>query len=757
MSYAPLLSFSDKPMSEFLHDASFYIRDSKYVNNYVRQMATGLAIEFGISIDEAISDIQRWKAEGRFVGCETPKISYFTKDRNDDRIHGESTLTEYLDTCVKNKHILVPTFTAYLASEVRRSPLSAYIVDNVSKRAKAKKISQKARAENDFALFFLKDVEQKNKKENNNSMSGLFSAESSIFFNDTGHNTLTSITRSMASVANALNERIIGGNRHYRDLNSAINNTLAIIESTDMKEVRSVLDEYGLRGPTKEELMSVYRRSMRYYTFDHTVYAKLKPLIEGMTEEQRAAVAYSQDLYHVKKFNRGAVHELLTEFSKAEITQHYEDPAAFIHKQDELTVSFAHQVCLEEMRGRGKDYNGKYKADHPDVKAGKVQAGDRRVPEETVQLVANVCANINKNIARYKNFFKVFFLTRTVPNNTAFIQDMVRTTVVLSDTDSTMFSVDQWVMDYFGKLDFTSRGFAVAGTIAFISSQVNAHCLAVLSGNMGVSADLIFKLSMKPEFVFPVFIQSPVAKHYFTAKLVCEGDVYAELDMEIKGVHNRNSAIPDSVNDTSHTRMRATIERIMSGRKLSMREEIASMCEQERNILTSLQLGSPEFYKRTSIKTPNSYSVEDPIKNSIYAFHTLWMQVYAKKYGALPEPNYDVVKVPTKLKTKTKFNQWLNSWHDQEMANHFRAWMIDHKKTTLKTMYFSVDFLEGNGLPEEVLGIVDYDKIVLDLTMTRRLMLDSFGLTPRPDYLVSSYGVEPNNSRDLNEEAEVTA
>lgn len=732
-------------MSEFLHDVDFYIRDSKYVNNYVRQMATGLSIEFGIPLEEAIADIQRWQSEGRFTNCETPRITYFTKDRNDDRITGESTLAEYLDTCVKSEHILVPTFTAYLSPKVRQSPLSAYIGDNVVKRSKAKKISQKARAENNFALFFLKDVEQKNKKENNNSLSGLFSAESSIFFNDTGHNTLTSITRSMASIANALNERIIGGNRHYRDVNSAINNTLAIIESTDMKQVRAVLDEYGLRGPTKEELMGLYKRSMRYYTFDHTVYAKLKPLVDNMSEEQRAAVAYSQDLYHVKKFNRGMMMELLTEFSKSEIVERYEDPVAFIHKQDELTVSFAHQVCLEEMRGRGKDYNGRYKATDPDVKSGKVKEGDRRVPEETVQLVANVCANINKNIARYKNFFKVFFLTRTVPNNTAYIQDMVRTSVVLSDTDSTMFSVDQWVMDYFGKLDFTSKGFAVAGTIAFISSQVNAHCLAILSGNMGVGKDLIFKLSMKPEFAFPVFVQSPVAKHYFTAKLVCEGDVYAELEMEIKGVHNRNSAISDKVNDVSHAWMKSRIMKIMRGEKLSSREEISSICEQENSILTSLKLGSPEFYKRTSIKTPSSYSVEDPVKNSIYAFHTLWMQVYAPKYGPMPEPNYDVVKVPTKLKTKTKFNEWLNSWHDQAAADRFRAWMVDHRKSTLKTMYFSVDYLEASGLPEEVLSIVDYDSIALDLTMTRRLMLDSFGLTPRPGYLVSSYGVDPRN------------
>lgn len=729
-------------MGAFLREADFYTSDSpNLVSNYVNQMATGLSIEFGISHAEAVAKIQQWRKEGRFTDFQNPRIDFFTKNELDDRIHDSSNLLGYIKTCVREKHILTPTFTAYYSPEKRESPISAYVADNVSKRSKAKKISQQAKAAKDFALFFLKDVEQKNKKENNNSLSGLFSAESSIFANDTGHNTLTSITRSMASIANALNERIIGGNRHYRDLNSAVNNTLAMIESSNIDEIRETMNHYGLKAPTVDELMKVYERSMRYYTFDITVYGRLKSLVKNMTDEQRAIVAYSQDLYHLKKFNPGFVRQLLTDFSKSERVKEFEDPVGFIHKQDELTVSFAHQVCLDEMRGRGKNYTATYKEDNQLVKAGKVNAGDPVVPPETVQLVANVCENIENSVKKYQKLFHTFFLTKTVPNNTAFIQDMVRTTVVLSDTDSTMFSVDQWVMDYFGKLDFSSKGFAIAGTVAFISSQVNAHCIAVLSGNMNVSKDKIFKLSMKPEFAFPVFIQSPVAKHYFTAKLVCEGDVYAELEMEIKGVHNRNSAIPNSINDTSHARMLDTIKRIMGGNKLSMREEIQSVVDQENAIRKSLELGSPEFFKRSSIKKPQSYSVEDPVKNSVYAFHTLWMQVFAPLYGEIAEPEYDIIKVPTKLSSKSKFNKWLEGLQDQAFAQRFRQWMSDHNKSTLKTLYFSTDYVEAAGLPVEILSIVDFDKIILDLTYTRRMMLDSFGMTPRPNLLVSSSNI----------------
>ena len=705
-------------MSTFLREVDFYGRDSNFFNNYLKQMATGLSIEFGLSKEEALEKIRGWQKEGRFTKLEKPVVEYFTKDDNDDRITGSMDLFSYIGTCVKERHILVPTFTAYFAPDVRESPLSGYVGDNVTKRAKAKKASQAAFAEKNVLLGFMKDAEQKNKKENNNSLSGLKSAESSIFQNDTGHNTLTSITRSMASVANALNERIIGGNRHYRDINSAINNSLAIIETTDLNQVRITMAKYGMRAPTVDELMSVYEHSMKFYVFDFYCYAIIKELVVKMTDEQRAIVAYSQDLYHVKVFNREMCHGMLAEFAHAEIIEHFEEPAKFIYSQDELTSSFAHQVCIDAptIRGNGKKYD--------------------KMDPQTVQLIANVCKNIETKIEKYRDFFHTFFLTRTVPNNTAYIQDMVRTTVVLSDTDSTMFSVDQWVMDYFGKLDFTGRGFAIAGTVAFISSQVNAHCIAILSGNMGVPKHNIFRLSMKPEFGFPVFFQSPVSKHYFTAKLICEGSVYEELDMEIKGVHNRNSAISDVLNDETHAMMKRVIEDIMKGKGISLGWEVKDLIRVEDNILESLRGGSPEFFKRTSIKTPHSYSVEDPVKKSIYAFHTLWMQVFSQKYGEVPEPNYEVVKVPTTLKTKTRFNKWLESFKDQAMADRFRQWMVDHNKSTLKTLYFSIDHLEGSGMPEEVVDIIDYNKIVLDLTLARRMALDSFGYTPRPDYRI---------------------
>lgn len=704
-------------MSAFLRPVDFYTRDSDFISNYARQMATGLSIRYGITVEQALEKIRQWKKEGRLT-MENPIVGYFTKNSVGDRIHETTTLTAYIKDTISNKEIIVPTFTCYQNHTVEESPIAGYVDFNVKRRSVNKKASQKAKAEGNLDVAFNKDCEQRNNKENNNSLSGLFAAEASIFQNDTGHNTLTSITRSMASIANALNERIIGGNRHYRDIHVALNNSFALIESSDMQQVQEVLETFNLRAPTVQELMEVYRHSMENYIYDNQVYKTLLPIVEKMNGLQRAIVAYSQDLYHLKKFNRETIFKLLEDFTRRDIIERFEDPIKFIHSQDELTVSFAHQVCLKEVQGKGKAYE--------------------KMSPETVQLVANVCKHIEAAIKKYRLFFETFFLTKTVPCSTAFIQDMRRNTCVLSDTDSTIFSVDQWVLDYFGKLDFSSKGFAIAGAVAFIASQVNAHCLGVLSGNMGVSKDKIHELQMKPEFVFPVFVQSPVAKHYFTAKLVCEGNVYAELEMEIKGVHNRNSALPDEVNKETHTRMENLIKEVMDGKQIRINEEIGDLIRIENEIRESLLKGELTYLKRVSIKTPSSYSVKDPVKNSIYCYHTLWQQVFAPKYGALPEPEYSVVKIPLTTDSAKKLKSWVQSFQDKAMAARFEQWIEDHGKNAMKTFYLSADHASAFGLPEELIPVFNLDRIILDITMARRMLLDSLGFSLKPETLVST-------------------
>lgn len=704
--------------SAFLQSKEFYTRNINPIGHYIQQMAVGLSLKNGISVEQAKAFIVNKIKNKEFPGMKDPVVEFFGRDHNLDRTKEEMPLSHFLQDVIKNSQVLVPTFTAYCSTKEDQSPLSTFIGANVKIRSIAKKASQQAKAEGKLELAFSKNIEQANKKENNNSLSGSFATESSVFENDTGHNTLTSITRSMASIGNALNERMLGGNRHYRNKNIAFSNILAIISSMDEEAVVKAMTMFGLHYPTPEDFMEVLRHSMRFYVFDKVVYKDLHDFAKKMSPVQRAAVVYNQDLYHLRKFNEGFVRKMLEDFSRIDRTQVLEDPIKDVRSRDGATVNYGHQVVIFEVQGFGHDYH--------------------KMPVETQHAVANVCANIDNQVQNYKTLISAFFLTKTVPNSTAFIQDMVRQDVVLSDTDSTMFSIDEWVNWYFGDLRFSQEAYAIAGAVMFMSTQCIAHCLAILSCNMGVADEHLFTLSMKPEYVFPVFVQSPVAKHYFTAKLVEEGKVFKDIVMEIKGVHNKNSALPPTIIGPAQELMEQIIRDIMAGKKISNNANIKEVADLERKIIASLRSSSVEFLKRSNIKEASAYGRNALESN--FAHHTLWQEVFAPTYGSIDPPPYDVIKVPTTLTSPSIYKAWLDGMKNQKLAERMRGWSERHNKKQMPTFYFHLDKILSSAIPEEVIEVIDYRKIVLDLTNVRRMLLDSLGFPVRSEFLLTELG-----------------
>lgn len=702
----------------FLKDKSFYNRDINPLRNYVSQMATALSVSNGVSFEEAKAFIENAMRTKQFKKLHDPMVEFFGRDENGDRTREELPLTHYIRDTVQKKQILVPTFTCYVHPDEDKSPLSVFIGVNVATRAKAKHAAQEAEGRGDMETYFFQNVAQTNKKENNNSLSGSFATDSSVFENDTGHNTLTSITRSMASIGNALNERMIGGNRHYRNKNIALNNIIAIVHTADYASIDEAVAKFNLHLPTPEEVVDVIKHSMRFYVFDKQVYQDLLTFVQKLTPQQRAAVVYNQDFFHIRKYNPEFVRSMLDKFSAIDFTARFEDPIKIIKGSDGLTVNYAHQVCIEMVKGLAKDYS--------------------KMSEETQHALAYVCQNIDSCVDNYRSVINAFFLTKTTPNSTAYIQDMVRQDVVLSDTDSTMFSVDEWVDWYFGKLDFSQKGYGVAGAVMFMSTQCIAHCLAILSGNMGVADEHLYTLQMKPEFVFPVFVQSPVAKHYFTAMLVKEGAVYKDIRMEIKGVHNKNSALPASIIEPVHARMEELIRKVMQGEKVSIEKEIKDVADIERTIIESLKNSEVDYLKRGNLKEASAYGTGP--ESSPYAHHVLWEKVFAPKYGEIEPPPYDVVKVPTILTSPTKFKKWISEMLDRDLAARLEAYSTEFNKKQMPTFFFSSDQVISQSIPQEVIDVIDYRKIVLDLTNVRRMLLDSLGFPVRVNYLLSELG-----------------
>ena len=715
-------------MSEnlFLKPQDFYKRDINPLSQYVQQTSFYLSKMSGKPIADCKSIVIKNLQERKFENQRDPVVTYFERDDNLDRSKQQIHLSKYIQEVVKNEEIIVPTFTTYVPTKVRKSLLVGFIDSNVKLRSKAKKAAHKAEADNRTDDYIMLNNEQTNRKLYNNSMSGAFAAGGSIVNNPTGHNTLTSVIRTVSSMGNSSNEKIIMGNRHYHTPEVTLNNIISITSTLNIQEFDDVMKKYSLHYPTVQETIDCIHYSTDLYWVDPKAFAKIQNFVNALNPLERAAFVYTADFYHLRILNQDFIRGFLSKISRKLNGSFYPEidcldvPSLIsrIYKFDEQIVNYAHQVCMKEVKGFGKDYE-------------KIQIDD-------LKILAATCLGIENFIIEHKDFIFAIFLTANVPSSSAYITNMIRRTVVLSDTDSTMFSVDDWIKWYRGSLIFDDQSYAVAGAVMFIATQCIAHCLAIFSANMGVEKEKLYMLAMKPEFVFPLHCQTSVAKHYFASIAVKEGNVYAKHKTEIKGVGLKNSAAPKSLIKDSQAKMLEIMETIHAGGKISIVNELVRVSRIETKIRDSLLSGDIEFYKKSKIKEAEAYARS--AEESPYVHYLFWESVFAPRYGPSEPPPYGVIKIPLTTENPTLLKQWVNSIKDLELQERLKAWIVKYNKKYMGTIYLSSQYVLSHGIPEEIKLAINFKKIALELTSQDRMVLETLGYYPKVNWLISELG-----------------
>lgn len=699
----------------FLRPAEFYQRTINPISQYATQSAFYLHRMTGYSMEYCRDYTIKGIKERKFDDIRDPQIDFFHRGENGDRKEDSYKLSHYINSVVSEDLILAPTFTAYVKPGVIKSLLAGFTDKNKKLRSVAKKAAAAAKAEGKMDLFIIKNNEQDNKKRYNNSLSGCFVAGGSVVRNPTAHSTLTSITRTVGSLGNASNEKIISGNRHYRNADITLDNLIAICTLFDRDELLKAITEFGLKFPTVEETIRCIKYSSDLYWNDHTAFRRIITFLEKLEPLELAAIVYTGDFYHLRQLNDGFVHRFVTQLARKVKGVVVPNAMDVVRNTDEMVMNYAHQVCMTEVKGIGKKYE--------------------KLSEFDLNTLAATALNIERVVEEHRSLINAIFLSKIIPASTAYIPNLIRRTVVLSDTDSTMFSMDEWVNWYFNELRFDDEGFALSGAIMFVATQSIAHTLAIFSANMNVERSDLFTLAMKPEYVFPVFAQSAVAKHYYTITYVKEGSVYEKPEMEIKGVHLKNSAAPKEIVKAAAAKMEEILLSVMAGKKISIIDNLKNVMALEKTIIDSLSSGQVQYLKTSKIKEAAAYALDE--MKSPYQHHQLWLDVFVPKYHIYEHPTYSVFKIPTKLTNKSKVAKWLASMEDRQLAERMGSWLKRYNKSTLGTMYVSVQYAKSYGIPKEIVDILDMKKIVLDLTNAHRMILGTLGFFGKTGWLIT--------------------
>lgn len=706
-------------LNPFKPDVSTYTRKITPVADYVEQGAFYLHTKHPeVPLEECAQWIRESLKNRTFPNVRDPKVSYLKRADNGDRAKEECTLTQYIGNVIREEEILAPTMTTYTNAKKNPSLLAAFIKDNVKKRGIFKKQMFVYKAAKEKLKEFFADCDQRNTKLSNNAVSGAHASASTPLYNQTSHSTLTSNCRMTSGYGNANNEKLLSGNRHYFDPDIVLNNITSIVTHTDYVNLESVMTKYSLVYPDVQQTLECIQYSTDLYWFSPDKMLEIKDYLRLLTPIQRAAFVYTGDLYHVAKFNEAFMHRFIGELSYRP-TLKYMGPLTFdpaknnalkeIGKYNEDYVNCAKQICSELVAGVGKKYD-------------KMMEQGR---EDDLRILMATVVNVDSTIHKYADFIKATMVTDNVPAAVPYFPTSIRRAALTSDTDSTIFTVQDWVKWKTGKMTFDPGAIAVGATMIFLSSQAIIHILARMSKNAGIAEEDLHTIAMKNEYYFPLFAPTSVSKHYYAIKSCQEGDVFAELEKEIKGVHLKSSNAPKKITKAAQDLMIKIVTDIYEGRKISLLETLKYVADVEREVLRGLKAGEPSYYRLGQVHPAASYKLEK--ERSPYFQYMLWKEVFAPKYGDFGEPPYVVIKVATTMKSPTLYRAWVASIEDEALRMRLEAFMARNNKATLGSIYVPIDATLGAGIPDEIMQVTNTRRIVGDICTVFYYILETLG------------------------------
>lgn len=694
-------------MDHFLLAPEEYKRDLDVLGNYVRDNALMLHKRTGKPIEQCREFIKRQISKGGPHQIKNPVCTIVDKDANGDRFVRKTGYLNYLKNIQDKNLICAPSMTTYLQPSVKQSELGVYINGNLALRKQAKQEMFDAEMAGNMILYAIKKNEQTSHKIFNNGISGMQAIGSTPMCLPSAHSSLTSGCRSATSYGNTTIERFVAGSRHYWSPECVKTNIVSIIGHTDYDRLMTTMNKYGLVCPTADDIVDLIEYSTSLYWRSESSMLSIRELVGTLTEWERAAFAYTGDFYHLRKFNDGFVRTMMDALSKT-VKGSHPDPIPVCKKMKGDYKALVTILCAEVTTGKTLD----------DLIKEDNQAA--------LSQLALTFESLMSSLDAYHDIIRTFWTTRNVPGNVSKTRDIVRRAVVASDTDSCLFTVREWVEWRNGKAEFDEACQSTWHTTVFLTCQLITHTLACMTAGMGVMGEDVKKVVMKNEFAFPVFCRTNRAKHYYAAMSACEGNVYAKLKTETKGVGFLDSNSPPAIIEESGGYIKTIIDSVYQHGGFHMKPILQSMAATERSVVESIKRGETTYLKTAYVKPKEGY--KNPMSANYFSAE-VWEQAFAPKYGNYDALPFRGVRVSLELESKTAMKSWIDGIEDGPMRQALSDVYFGNGKDKVSSIVLPLDVLGRNGgIPEEILRITNLRKLAFNTVSPFYLVQDSLGL-----------------------------
>lgn len=666
-----------------------YESDRSLIKHAIDQFSMVVGRSNGLPEDEVRSNLIEYFKDHRDQ-YKSRRAKVIVKNKVEDREVKIIPLSSVFKHVQEKNYHFSPSMVAYKNSDEEECVNSIGTRLFIDNRSYYKGLMQKARDVGDNENRDKYKEIQNAFKIFNNAQSGAMSSEGTPINNKTGHTSLTSTCRCLTSTANLINEQFIAGNRFYNTPENTLQAIVARLKVTDYKKLETVMNKYELHYASTDDVMArVEYCSSRYWTSDKHMKI-IRTFLEGLSSLERSAILYNLDLVSLYQHNTKFMNQFFDEWV------HIADP--------------------EEGKGE-EDY---LKPDNGD----KYVLCVSKLPRKPAKVVINALNSHHDYVEKkYSDFMREFFHSTIPPSGLFDVTSAVRDCVLTSDTDSSIYTVDEMIEAYTHDRD---KGIRLNGVLTYFIRMISVDQHQQLSANLNVTKKNLRMLGMKNEYYFGAYVTTLMSKHYYASQQMVEGVMNVEPEMEIKGVHLKSSKIATNIKDFAQKLMVDTLNAIENKTKLNAAGTLKEIGDLERTIVDDIQTGDWKWLSRQGVKGASSYS--KPMA-SVYFYHELWENVFADKYGPAPELPYVGIKMSVDLGSKTKIKEFLEKVQDKDLAARFEKFMESNGRTDLGNLVIPMERLQYLAdIPAEVKQAIDYRTIIKQNLKCVYEVLNSTGL-----------------------------
>jgi hypothetical protein len=713
MSYLDRINI-DFDRDLFILPVDEYKRDIDPIGQYIEQQSQFLHIMEDISLEEAETFVKKTIGKEGKYPIINPMVTYVRKDEYGDRVKDRTSLLGYINSTLKENEVLTATFTTFVSQDKKLSYISEYVDHQIPKRKKLKKLQFQKKQEGDKVGEAFANNGQNNIKRSINSISGASSIVSTPIYMASMHPILTSTCRMTSGYANANNEKLLGGNRHYHNPDVTINNLCVLTYRINEDKIEKFLNDNNLYVPTAEELFEDILNSTRLYWRWSEKEQIILEFLKKCNREQRASIAFTYDMYLMRKYNP----EFMKKFIIRLATNKVPD--------SDMTIADAKTIfskAKESIRNIGIQINA-------DLVKGLKE--DQYVDTDTILKISSCIVNIYQTFELYSDYITTFLRSNHIPPSLAMFPNSLRKVVLMSDTDSSMFTTQGWTNWIVDETKDETLRFPVFANIVGLVDATLKHHLAIMSFNLGVSKKKWSLISMKNEFSFDTFASMGKTKHYIASINYQEGNVYNKISIEKKGVHLKNSNSPQEIINHGEDIMlrlysiKERAERKLDNCSVKLTSILKEIADEERKIFRIVDQGDVEYYRSKQIKDEEAYKNDG--ENSPYAHYTFWNETFGHYYGFTAPPPYSAFDVKLSINNKTKMKEFLDSFENQELADKIRKNMERRGKDVLGTINIPYEVFVGKSIPKEIIPYVAKRELVANICSPYYIALEAVGM-----------------------------